>query len=184
MFTPNKLKTKSAPSFLDFAQVAMPMVHPMTGKTISSYKRLMHDKATAKTWKTAFRKDFGGMAQGDNKTGQKETNSIFVMTHAKIPHIPKDCTVTYAHVVVDFCPQKADPHQIRITAGGNLINYPGKLSTRTADLTTLKLMWNSVLSTPGAKGWDIKNFYLTDPLDRFEYMKIPIGLFPRWINEQ
>ncbi len=44
-----------------------------------------------------------------------------------------------------------DPHQIRITAGGNLINYPGKLSTCMADLTTSKLMWNSVLSTLGAK---------------------------------
>ena len=36
MFTPNKLKMKSAPLCLDFAQVAMPMVHPTTGKTISS----------------------------------------------------------------------------------------------------------------------------------------------------
>ncbi len=36
-------------------------------------------------------------------------------------------------------------------AGGNLINYPGKLSTQTATLTTSKLMWNSVLSTEWAK---------------------------------
>jgi hypothetical protein len=165
MFTPNKLKMKSAPLCLDFAQVAMPMVHPTTGETISSYKSLMHDKATAKTWQTAFGKDFGGMAQGDNKTGQKGTNSIFVMTHTEILHIPKDRMVMYARVVIDFRPQKADPHQIRITAGGNLINYPGELSTRTADLTTLKLMCNSVLSTPGAKYMclDIKNFYLTTP---------------------
>jgi hypothetical protein len=89
MFTPNKLKTKSAPSCLDFAQVAMPIVHPTTSKTISSYKCLMHDKATANTWQTAFGKDFGSMAQGDNKTGQKGTNSLFTMTRAEIPHIPK-----------------------------------------------------------------------------------------------
>ncbi len=38
VFTPSKLKSNSAPFCLDFAQVAMPMVHPMTGKTISSYK--------------------------------------------------------------------------------------------------------------------------------------------------
>ncbi len=44
----------------------------------------MHDPATAEVWQTVFEKDFGGMAQGDDKTGQKETNSIFVMTHAKI----------------------------------------------------------------------------------------------------
>jgi hypothetical protein len=41
------------------------MVHPTTGETISSYKQLMHDLATAKIWQTAFGKDFGGMAQGN-----------------------------------------------------------------------------------------------------------------------
>jgi hypothetical protein len=101
-----------------------------------------------------------GMGQGDDKMGQKGTNSIFVMTHDEIKCIPPNRTVTYAHVVVDFRPQKADPHQIRITAEGNLIYYSGKLLTWTADLTTSKLMWNSVLSTEGAKYMclDIKNF--------------------------
>jgi hypothetical protein len=126
------------------------------------------------------------MAQGNNKTGQKGTNSIFVITHDKITRIPKNQTVTYAQVVVNFCPQKVDPHCIRITAGGKLINYLGDLSTRTADHTTLKLMWNSVLSTEGAKYMclDIKNFYLTAPLDRFKYMKMPLVLFLDWIKTQ
>ncbi len=66
-------------------------------------------------WQTAFDKDFGGMAQGDNKTGQRGTNAIFVMTHAEIPLIPADRTITYAWVVVDFHLQKADTHRIRIT---------------------------------------------------------------------
>ncbi len=57
-------------------------------------------------WQTAFGKDFGGMAQGDNKTGQHGTNSIFVMTHAEILLIPADRTITYARVVVDFCTHK------------------------------------------------------------------------------
>jgi hypothetical protein len=49
--------------------------------------------------------------------------------------------VTYARVVVNFRPQKADPsHPIRITTGGDLINYPIKLSSWMADLTTSKLM--------------------------------------------
>ncbi len=139
----------------------------------------MHDPATPEVWQTAFGKDFGGMAQGNKKTGQNGTNSIFVMTQNKIKKILKNQTVTYACVAVNFCPQKANPHCIRITAGGNLINYPGKLSTQTADLTTSKLMWNSILSTEGVKYMclDIKNFYLTVPLDRFEYMKMPIALF-------
>jgi hypothetical protein len=63
------------------------MVHPITGKTISIHKKLMNNPATAKTWKTAFGKDFGGMLQGGNKTGQKGTNAMFVMTHDKICHV-------------------------------------------------------------------------------------------------
>jgi hypothetical protein len=164
----------------------MPMVNPTTGKSISSYKRLMHDPATLEVWQTPFGKDFGGMAQGNNKTRQKGTKSIFVMTHDEVKRISKNQTVTYAHVVVNFHPQKVDLHRIQITVGGNLINYPGKLSMRTADLTTSKLMWNSVFSTEGAKYMclDIKNFYLSAPLDWFEYMKMPIALFPAWIVKQ
>ena len=97
-----KLKPKTSPACLDLQQVAMPIDHPTTGDTISSYKRLMHDPANAEVWQTAFGKDFGGMAQGDNKTDQKGTNSILVMTHNKIKLIPKDRAVTYARVIVDF----------------------------------------------------------------------------------
>ena len=43
-----------------YAHYAFPMVHPTTGETISSYKRLMHDAATAEVWQTAFGKDVGG----------------------------------------------------------------------------------------------------------------------------
>jgi hypothetical protein len=102
----------------NYAHYASPMVHPTTGETISSYKRLMHDPATAEVWQTAFGKDFGGMAQGDEKTGQKGTNSIFVMTHAEIKQAYADkVTFTYAKIVIDFRPQKEDPYRIRITAG-------------------------------------------------------------------
>ncbi len=146
----------------------------------------MHDTATAEVWQTAFGKDFVGMAQGHIKTGQKGTNSIFVVTHNETKLISKTQTITHACVVVDFRPQKEYLHRICITAGGNLIHYPGELSTRMADLTTSKLMWNNVLSTEGAKYMclNIKNFYLSTPLDRFECMKTPLALSPLWIVKQ
>ena len=56
-----------------------------------------------------------------------------------------------------------------------------------ADLTTSKLLWNSVLGTEeGARYMclDIKNFYLTAALDYYESMKIPLALFPEWIKKQ
>jgi hypothetical protein len=97
---PDKLTCKK--KGLNFEQVAMLMLHPTTSKGISRYKKLMHNPAMSKTWQTAFGLDFGGMTQGDNKTGQKGSNSVFVMTHAQIPLIPKNQTITYAHVLVDF----------------------------------------------------------------------------------
>ena len=58
-----------------------------------------------------------------------------------------------------------------------------------ADLTTSKLLWNSVLGTEeGARYMclDIKNFYLTAALDYYEYMTmtIPLALFLEWIKKQ
>jgi hypothetical protein len=55
------------------------MVHPIMGETISSYKKLMNDPATAEIWQMAVGKDFGGMAQGDKKMGQKGANTMFVI---------------------------------------------------------------------------------------------------------
>ncbi len=78
------------------------MIYPVTGKTITQYKMLANDPVTSATWKTEFRKEFGCMIQGDDKTGTKGTNCIFVMTHDKIAQIPEDRVVTYVRIVVDF----------------------------------------------------------------------------------
>jgi hypothetical protein len=116
-----------------FEHYANPMVHPVTGETISSYKKLMNDPATAEVWQTAFGNNFGGMAQGDNKTGQKGTNAMFIMTWEDIAHaLAVGKFFTCANPVADYCPQKEDPYQIRITAGGNLITFEGNASVQTA----------------------------------------------------
>jgi hypothetical protein len=56
-----------------------------------------------------------------------------------------------SNIVVDYRPKKEDPNRIQITAGDNLINHPGELMKRTADITTSKLHWNSMLSIQKAK---------------------------------
>jgi hypothetical protein len=55
-----------------------------------------------------------------------------------------------------------------------------------ADLSTAKILWNSILSTSDAKfmGLDIGSFYLETPLARYEYMKFPLALFPKHVIEQ
>ncbi len=147
----------------------------------------MNNPVMAEMWQTAFGKDFGGMAQGCANTGQKGTNAMFVMTHNKIMHsLAAKKIFTYANTAVNFRPRKEDPYRIRITAGGNLINYEGDASVRTIDIDTAKIHWNSVVSTPNAKYMclDIKKIYLTAALEYFEYMKIPLNLFPEWTIKQ
>ena len=104
----------------------------------------------------------------------------------EIQNIPSNWTVTYAPIVVDYRLQKKDPNCVQITVGGNLINYPTKLITRTADLTTSKILWNSVISTPRARfaATDIKYFYLNTLLNQYEYTCMPIKLIPQAFIDQ
>ena len=104
------------------------------------------------------------------------------MSHDKIAQMrAKGKKPRYARVVVDFRPHKEDPNQVRIAAGGNLINYSGDLTTRTANLTTAKMLWNSVISTDSAKfmGLEIGDFYLETSMEEYEYMIMPLHLFPQ-----
>ncbi len=106
------------------------------------------------------------------------------MTHDTIKHMLKEGKkFTYGNPVVNCRLQKEDPHQIRITAGRNLTKYKSSPSVHTADLDTATLHWNSMISTKGAKYMclGIKNFYLAEKLEYFEYMQMPLDLFPIWI---
>jgi hypothetical protein len=49
MHTPHAL-LKHAKVPINFEHYANPMVHPVTGCTISSYKKLMHNPAMAEVW--------------------------------------------------------------------------------------------------------------------------------------
>ncbi len=81
---------------------------------------------------------------------------------------------------MDYRPQKPDPNKVRITVGGNLIEYPSEVTTLTSDLVTAKILWKSVVSPPNAKYVcaDVKRCYLNIPMECFEYMCMPIKLIP------
>ena len=61
---------------VDIAYFCTPVVHPITGETISKSKRLALDQATKETWTTAFGKDFGNMAQGGDKQNTRQGISL------------------------------------------------------------------------------------------------------------
>eukprot|EP00804_Cyclotella_cryptica_P016746 CCRYP_002051-RA/>CCRYP_002051-RA protein AED:0.35 eAED:0.35 QI:0/0/0/0.66/1/1/3/0/318 len=85
--------------------------------------------------------------------------------------------VTYGRIVANFCPEKDDPYRIRLTVGGNRINFPGNCGTPTANMITVKILLNSVISTVNAKFMtiDIKDFYLNMPMERPEYMRLKLA---------
>jgi hypothetical protein len=139
--TPRVFANPASPSpSINFEYYANPIFQPTTGKTISSYRKLMNNPATAEVWQTAFGKKIRGMAHSDNKTGQKGTNAMFVMTHDKIAHAYcKKKFFTFANPVVNYRPKTNDPNCIQITAMGNFITYDRELSIHTADINTVKL---------------------------------------------
>ena len=62
-------------------------------------------------------------------------------------------------------PEKAEPNRTRLVVGGDRINYPGEVGTPTAEMLVAKLLFNSTISTKGARfmTMDISNFYLMTP---------------------
>ena len=60
------------------------------------------------------------------------------------------------------------------------MHYPGDAGTPTANLLTIKLLLNSIISTSNAKfmTMDIKDFYLNTPMARYEYMRLQLSDMP------
>ncbi len=69
---------------------------------------------------------------------------------------------------------------MRLVTGGDRVYSPGDAGTPTANLLTVKLLINSIISTEGAKfmTMDIKDFYLNTPMAHFEYMRLRIADMP------
>ena len=155
---------------------AAPITHSETGRSME-YKDLITDPSTRATWLHSAANEFGRLAQGLPDERVEPTNTMFFIPFSQVP---KHKRPTYARFVCSYRPQKAEPYRTRLTVGGNLIDYPGNLSMKVADMTTFKILVNSTLSTPGARwlGLDVKNYYLGTPMDDYEYMFIPITSIP------
>jgi hypothetical protein len=104
----------------------------------------------------------------------KGTDTIFFIPRHKVPkERAKD--ITYGLITCLVRPKKTEePNRTRLVVGGDRVHYPFDAGMPTADLLTVKLLINSVISTPGARFFtmDIKNFYLCTPMSRYEYMRL------------
>jgi hypothetical protein len=72
---------------------------------------------------------------------------------------------------------------VRLIISGHRLDYPGETSSKNADLTTSRCLWNIVVSTHETMYMcaDVKNFYLNILIDRPEYMRLALNSIPQEI---
>jgi hypothetical protein len=156
------------------------VVHPITGKEME-YTALMKDPRLQQLWKRGFGNECGPLFQGIQDIPGTDT-CFFI----KLKNIPKDRKITYGKIVCHYKPHKTEKERVRLTVGGDKLDYSGDIATSTADITTFKILINRTLSTEDAAMMmmDIKNYYLGTPLPRFEYMKMLFSRLPEKIVQK
>ena len=136
------------------------------------YRHLMRTPAR-KVWETSLANDLGRLAQGVGTRMPTGNSTIRFVSRQTVPAHKK---VTYARLVAELRPHKKEVHRVRVTVGGDKLEYTGITATQTASLTTTKCLINSTLSTDRAKfmSVDIKDYYYGTILSDFEYMRMAL----------
>ncbi|MGL5936265.1 MAG: hypothetical protein ACRCZI_11665, partial [Cetobacterium sp.] len=104
---------------------------------LSEY-RVLAQSSIGEQWKRAFCIEWGRLFQGYQAQDPKYsvTQPTNTCQLVRPGDMPRDKKATYIRIVADYREQKADPYRVRCTVGGNLIDFPGDKSTRSADLIT------------------------------------------------
>jgi hypothetical protein len=141
----------------------------------------MTDPELGPLFKIGCSNEVGRVCQGIRDIA--ETNTAFFVG---LTSIPKDRKITYSKLFCEFKPNKTEKHRVRLTVGGDRLDYSSDTAISTADITTIKILINSTLSTKDAKimMMDITNYYLGTPLPTYEYMRLPISILPLDIIEK
>jgi hypothetical protein len=153
-----------------------------TGDSLE-YRHLIRHPKYKEVWTRSYANELGRLTEGIRDI--PGTKTMQFIRKSEIPH-DRLKNVAYSKIVVVERPQKKEKERTRLTVVGTYIDYPWDKAVPTSDLTTAKLLFNSVISTPGATfhGGDLKNFYLNTPMDRPEYMRLKFDLIPEEIVEK
>jgi hypothetical protein len=128
------------------------------------YSALMKDPRLQPLWTRGFGNECGRLFQCIRDIPGTDT-CFFI----KLKNIPNDRKITYGKIVWDYKPHKQEKERVRLTVGGDRLDYSGDVTTSTADITAFKILINSTLSTEDSAMMmmDIKNYFLGTPLPRF-----------------
>ena len=134
-------------------------------------------------WSQALSNEWERLGDGKLKK-VKPTHTIEFIKENEIPNGRK---VTYGNFVCDIRPLKDEPNRVRLTVGGDKLDYPYDATSPALTLIETKMILNSTISDAhkGAKFFstDLKDFFLKTPMARPEYMKIKIKYFPADIQK-
>ena len=103
-----------------------------------------------KTWWNSTTNELAGLSQGikNRVTG---TNSVCFI---KKSQIPKGKVITYANMVCDYRPLKEEKYHVRLTIGGDKLQYNDETASPTADLLETKILVNNTISDAHIKVHD------------------------------
>jgi hypothetical protein len=88
------------------------------------YKDLMKDPDLVPLFEIFLSNKLGRICQGIRDIAG--TNTAFFVDLASIP---KDRKITYGKLVCDFKPNKTEKHWVRLTVGGDRLEYSGDTAT-------------------------------------------------------
>ena len=125
---------------------AVAIIDHETGKALE-YRDLIKIDKHRDTWSKSLANEIRRLAQGIREI--VGTNTMFFVRKSDMPK-SRWRDIMYVHMVVAYRLHNTKPHQSRLTVGGDSINHPYDVSTPTADLTTIKMRWNSTLSKKNA----------------------------------
>ena len=143
------------------------------------YRELMNNPKYCPLYQNFYAKEIGKLAQG--MPGLVEsTNTMFFIQKKAVP-TDKWRDVTCGRILVDYRQDKTNPYCTRITVGGDTVNYLVNFGTPTVELTTEKILLNSIVSTLNEKFMtiDIKYFYLNTLMAQIKCMRLKLSNLPK-----
>jgi hypothetical protein len=106
------------------------VIHTVTGKEME-YAALIKDPRVQPLWTRGFGNECGSLFQGIRDIPGTDTCFFINLTN-----ILKDRKITYGKIVCDYKPHKKEKEQVRLTVGGDKLDYSDDVATSTADITT------------------------------------------------
>ena len=139
----------------------------------------------ATTWRKSTSNELARLSDGIPNRVRGTKAVRWIRKH----EVPKGKKVTYANMVCDYRPLKDEKYRVRLTIGGDKLDYDNETASPTANLLDTKILLNNIISDADKNAKfmtiDIKDCFLMSPLPpgEREYMRIHSKYFDKEIRD-